>query len=407
MGRRAAHAEIVHPGPESRSPSADGRERPARSAPDGARGQTAPVKPGSSPLGRHPVGRRPVERTPERLPPPHDVEAEALVQLERARRVRGIDPQPRLLHPVVPQERERGRAQRLGDALASPRAPDRDVVEPAALDPEQLVLLGVDPVHDRPRDLVAVPRDAPQRGVGLRVLEARPEVALVRLAMAPVVAEGLVVGVEDRPVLVRRDRPQLEPDGQRVVRERAGEEPAHLEPEPDRDEALVTEQRPVRPLDVERPGAEVPLAGARIGRRLGGQAGAGRAVERGADAPVPVLRQDGAPALERERRRALDTPAERQPDHVAVQLRDQEVAADVEPRRGLVVGAERVGTEDLVHAVGAAGAVDDVGQGGPVVRDAMAEGETRDVRRVGHRRRRAGPPRRGAHQVASRVKGLR
>ena len=77
------------------------------------------------------------------------------------------------------------------------------MVEPAALDAQLRVLLRVDPVHDRPRDLVAVPRDAPQRRVGLRMLEARPEVAVVGLAMAPVVAERLVVGVEDRPVLVR------------------------------------------------------------------------------------------------------------------------------------------------------------------------------------------------------------
>ena len=200
-----------------------------------------------------PLGRRTVERTPERLPAANDVEAEALVQLERARRVRRVDAQPGLLHPVVPEDRERGRAQRLGDALATPLTADRDVVEPAALDPELLVLLGVDPVHDRAGDLVAVPGHAPQRRVGLRVLEARPEVAVVRLAMAPVVAEGLVVGVEDRPVLVRRDRTQLEPGRQRAVRKLAGDEPPHLEPEPDRDEALVAQQRLVRPLDVERP----------------------------------------------------------------------------------------------------------------------------------------------------------
>ena len=142
------------------------------------------------------------------------------------------------------------------------------------------------------------------------------------------------------------------PSGSGWLGQRAGEEPAHLEPEPDRDEALVAEQRPVRPLDVERPGAERPLAGTRIGRRLSGEAGAGRAVERGADAPVPVLRQDGAPALERRARSRAGCASRTRARSSRRQLGDQEVAADVEPRRGLVVGAERVGTEDLVHAVG-------------------------------------------------------
>ena len=259
----------------------------------------------------------------------------------------------------------------------------------------------------RPGDLVAVPGDAPQRRVGLRVLEARPEVAVVRLAMAPVVAEGLVVGVEDRPVLVRGDRPQLEPDGQRMVRERAGDGPPHLEPEPDRDEAFVAEQRPVRPLDVERPGAEGPLAGARIGGRLRGEAGAGRAVERGADALVPVFGQDGAPALERERGPAPDAPAEGEPDHLAVQLGDQEVAADVEPatparsRRGACRGRRPRSRRRTPRA-----AVDDVGQGGPVVREAMAERQARDGRRIGHEDGGRVRRRRGAHQVASGAEGL-
>ena len=49
------------------------------------------------------------------------------------------------------------------------------------------------------------------------MLEARPEVAVVGLVMPPVVAEGLVVGVEDRPVLVGGDRPELETVGEGVL----------------------------------------------------------------------------------------------------------------------------------------------------------------------------------------------
>ena len=45
--------------------------------------------------------------------------------------------------------------------------------------------------------------------------ERRAEVVLALLAVVPVVAERLALGVEDRPVLVGRDRPDLEAVGQR------------------------------------------------------------------------------------------------------------------------------------------------------------------------------------------------
>ena len=269
-------------------PSAD-----RTAAPTAPAGQTAPVKPGSSPFGRHPSAAGPSSGRPNACQrrttwkPRPSYSWSAPVGFDAS------TPEPGLLHPVVPQDRERGRAQRLGDALAPPLTADRDVVEPAALDPELLVLLGVDPVHDRSGDLVAVPGHAPQRRVGLRVLEARPEVAVVRLAMAPVVAEGLVVGVEDRPVLVRRDRTQLEPGRQRAVRKLAGDEPPHLEPEPDRDEALVAQQRLVRPLDVERPRPEGPLAGARI---AAASAARRARVARWSAVPMPWCRCSGRTA---------------------------------------------------------------------------------------------------------------
>src|SRR5689334_19199972 len=50
-----------------------------------------------------PLGRRPVERPPERLPPPDDVEPEALIQPERPGRVRRVDAQPRLVHAPLAQ----------------------------------------------------------------------------------------------------------------------------------------------------------------------------------------------------------------------------------------------------------------------------------------------------------------
>src|SRR4051795_11234849 len=94
-----------------------------------------------------------------------DLEAAPLVDPEGAVRILRVDPQAAVRHPPSAKERKARRDQRSCQAASSPFAPDADVLDPAALDPQALVLLRVDVTADHPRDPVAVPRDAPQARV--------------------------------------------------------------------------------------------------------------------------------------------------------------------------------------------------------------------------------------------------
>src|SRR3954464_10085831 len=96
-----------------------------------------------------------------------DLEPAPLVHPEGAVRILRVDPQAALRHPTSSKERKARRDQRSRQAASSPFAPDADVLDPAALHPQALVLLGVDVTADHPRHPVAVPRNAPQARVRL------------------------------------------------------------------------------------------------------------------------------------------------------------------------------------------------------------------------------------------------
>ncbi len=116
-------------------------------------------------------------------------------------------------------------------ARARPRrrqAPDTDPLEPAALDAEALVLLGPDPVLDDAGDLVAVPGDDPQVRVQFGLAEGKAD-ALLGISRRPSGPEGLELGVQDPASVVLGDRPELEPVGQRGVRDVVERRPAHHE----------------------------------------------------------------------------------------------------------------------------------------------------------------------------------
>ncbi len=267
-------------------------------------------------------------------------------------------------------------------ALATPRPRQARRTDTWSSQPREMprrrVLLGEDVVLHRAHDLVAVPGDAPQRGVRLGAVEPRDEVRLLHLPVAPVVAERLVVGGPDRPVLVLGDRPQLDAGGQRVLRQGARQVPPHLEPEPDRHVAVGVEDRPVGHLLVH--GVAPPLARAGAGIRGGRRREplVRRAVQGAADALPAVLGDDGAEALGHERAVAHGEVARRLGDDPAVELRHEHVPLELEQLRVRVLGGPRLGRVDLVDAVGTARAVDDVGQRRPVAVRRPADPEPRD-----------------------------
>src|SRR5262249_8928290 len=85
-------------------------------------------------------------------------EPELLVEVQRARRVLGVDAERRDGHAAVAMDPQGANDQRTGKAAGPPGTANRDVVEPAHVDPERRVLVGVDGVHDDPGDLFAGPR---------------------------------------------------------------------------------------------------------------------------------------------------------------------------------------------------------------------------------------------------------
>ena len=124
------------------------------------------------------------------------------------------------------------------------------MVEPTALDAQSLVLLRPDPVLDDACDLVAVPGDDPQARVELRGLIGSPEVSIGHLAMAPVIAEGLVLGLEDRAPLVLGDGTDLEALRHGDVRDLVEAGPEHQEEVADRLEPSRLEERAMAGLRV-------------------------------------------------------------------------------------------------------------------------------------------------------------
>ena len=104
------------------------------------------------------------------------------------------------------------------------------MVQPAHVEPDLRVLLAIDPVQDAARDLVAVPRDLPQRGVDVGMAEHVDEVLLVPDRGLPVIPKRIRVGHPDRAVVLRPDRADLQAVGQRRLRDRQVERAAHHEP---------------------------------------------------------------------------------------------------------------------------------------------------------------------------------
>ena len=129
-------------------------------------------------------------------------------------------------------------------------------------------------------------------GVMSGTVEACLEVRLLGRAMAPVVLERLVVGVEDRAVLVLGDGPHLEALRQRMIRQGPRQVAAHLEAVADGHVPVLGEERPVGRLGLEGIGTELAGPGSRVVRALGGQPRPRREIQRAADAPPPDLGGD-------------------------------------------------------------------------------------------------------------------
>src|SRR5439155_22469712 len=121
--------------------------------------------------------------------------------------------QHRLGHAGVAEPGERGNDERAGESPSPPRSPNRHAVQPTAPNTKGGVLHPRDLDLNAASDLSAVPRDPPERRVEVRPGEDPDEVFLGGFAMAPAVAEGLVVGVEDRAMILRLDRVEVEAIG--------------------------------------------------------------------------------------------------------------------------------------------------------------------------------------------------
>ena len=203
-------------------------------------------------------------------------------------RVLRVDPEHSLGHPCLAEPDQGCGGDGSRQSAPTPRPADADVLEPATLDTEALVLLGPDPVLDDARDLVAVPGDDPQVRVELRPRERARERRLGHLAVTPVVAERLVLGLEDGPPLRLLDRPDLETLGQRGIRDLIQAVAAHQEEVAYRLEPGLGEERPVADGGVLDPRGQLD----RDVRIL-----AGRAHLRPLDAPVEQPASDPAPSV--------------------------------------------------------------------------------------------------------------
>ena len=138
--------------------------------------------------------------------------------------------------------------------------------------------------HD-PGDLVTGPGDPPQARVEVRRAERPGEVGVGPLAVAPVVSEGIRLGVEDPPVVRRIDRPDLEPRREIERRDGLVEAPCHLGEVAHRLVAVAAKKGLGAVLTTEDPGMEVPRDVAGVAGRDNSEAVLLGVEQRLADAP--------------------------------------------------------------------------------------------------------------------------
>ena len=128
-----------------------------------------------------------------------DLEADALVQPERAARIVDVNPQCAFGHAALTEPGNARVDQCPSQAPPAPWLADEDVLDPASLEAEAFVLVVVDVSADLAGDLVSVPRDPPERSVRAEWFgQEELEVVLGRLAPAPEPSGSFDLGVEDR-----------------------------------------------------------------------------------------------------------------------------------------------------------------------------------------------------------------
>src|SRR6185369_14997867 len=106
-----------------------------------------------------PIGSGQLYRLPIRGRPADRPEPDALVEPERAADVLRVDVQRAFGHAPLAKRVNGLGDEGPGQSALPPRPPHRDVLDPAPVRPEPLVLVVVDEAADLARDLVAVPGD--------------------------------------------------------------------------------------------------------------------------------------------------------------------------------------------------------------------------------------------------------
>src|SRR5207247_8707074 len=120
-------------------------------------------------------------------------EAAALVRSQGTGGVFRIDREPPFRHATRPEQRKAPRHECTRQTPPAPRTAHADVLDPAAPPPKPPVLLRVDVAPDLAGDLIASPRDPPERGVALGLIVNEGLVVLLaRVAAPPVIAESLL-----------------------------------------------------------------------------------------------------------------------------------------------------------------------------------------------------------------------
>ena len=130
-------------------------------------------------------------------------------------RVLRIDAQRGARLAVLAQGAQGAHDQPAGQPAPPPGPPHRDRVENASPESEAGVVLRMDRHEHVAGDLITVPGHLPQLGDQVRLAEEALVCLLSLVDLAPVVAEGLHVGLPDRAPVLGEHGPHLEPLGHR------------------------------------------------------------------------------------------------------------------------------------------------------------------------------------------------